>query len=185
MYDYFQCHQQYAQVHTSSILTRSILFIVHSSQNHWVNSCINYCIYSWYQWQIHTRMICQRSPSTRCGFPACKSSGPMLTILQPIACDDVSASVRFSCIWYTLNLPLLMARSSIVPGCERFTNLLLTSTAALTSNIFYHFQGIATKKIKKSLFIPSPVSFKCHAHTDPHITCHITDIYCIRKKYAV
>uniref|UniRef100_A0A182VGJ5 Uncharacterized protein n=1 Tax=Anopheles merus TaxID=30066 RepID=A0A182VGJ5_ANOME len=44
-------------------------------------------------------------------------------MLQPIACEDTNASVRFSNLVYTVKFFLLIARSSIVSGQEWLTIL--------------------------------------------------------------
>ena len=77
-----------------------------------------------------TRMICHRRPSTRWAFPADRSSGPMLTVVQPMEPAELIASVKFSCFLYTLRFCLfrLMARSSIVLGTEWLISLLKHSS---------------------------------------------------------
>lgn len=48
----------------------------------------------------------------------------MLTTLQPMACEEVRASVRFSSFVYRDRFFLFIARSSIVSGQEWFMTLL-------------------------------------------------------------
>ena len=71
-----------------------------------------------------TLMTCQSSPRIRWGLPSMMSWAPILMMLHPMELAELRASVWFSCIVNTFNLPLLMALSSTVLGTEVLISLL-------------------------------------------------------------
>ena len=90
----------------------------------------NWATRSTHYHRLLTLIICHSRPNTRCGLPFAKSWASMLIMLHPMACDENSARVKFSCFVYKVRFFLLIARSSIVSGHEWLMILLKQKSRA-------------------------------------------------------